>query len=157
MSRRQLDLPDGAAAETDSAAPLLSLYADTPEAYARYVVERREATNPTTRENKLALGAKVFEKKGCNACHTIDGTPRVGVSMAGLWGSTVELVDGSMHDVDAKFIERSLVDPQTYRRKGFSPAMPSYEGQLRPGEVVALVMYIEQLADVKARGSIDPN
>jgi cytochrome c oxidase subunit 2 len=129
--------------------PTQPLYAEAPDAYARYVADRREATNPTTREGKIALGNKVAERKGCVACHTVDGSVRIGVSLAGLWGREVELVDGSKHTVDAAFIERSLYEPAKYLRKGYPPSMPSYEGQLKKAEIAALVALIESLADVK--------
>ena len=125
----------------------LPLYAETPEAYAAYVAKKREEINPTTREGKLALGQKVYEHKGCNSCHTIDGSPRVGVSLARLWGTRVKLSDGSTRVVDAAFIEGALKTPQAYTREGYPPSMPSYDGQLKPHELKALVVFIELLAN----------
>ncbi len=102
-----------------------------------------------TSDERVAAGKQLFEGMGCNACHTVDGTPRVGSTMAGLWGTTVELLDGSKRVVDATFIANVLREPQVYRRNGSPTVMPSYDGRLLADDVASLVAYIESLASVK--------
>ena len=38
-------------------------------------------------------GAQLFQEKGCMACHSMDGTPRVGPSLKGLFGKTGHCLD----------------------------------------------------------------
>jgi cytochrome c553 len=124
------------------------------------------APNPGTRElrvvsesdyaaylRELGLGAglvkrgeALFDQHGCSACHSVDGTPKVGSTMAGLWGEEVTLIDGSTFTVDATFIKRALVEPQRFVRPGFpAGAMPSYEGQLSASDMDAIAAYIASL------------
>jgi cytochrome c oxidase subunit 2 len=124
----------------------LPIHAETAEAYEAYVAALRDAPYTATPAGRIELGKKLFDRKGCIACHSTDGTPRVGVSMTGLWGTTIELVDGTTVAVDARFIERALNEPQVYRRKGSQPVMPSFAGQIRAHELTALTAYIESLA-----------
>src|SRR5579862_3702795 len=53
-----------------------------------------------------------WERKGCNSCHTIDGTSSKGPTWKGLWGSTVELEGGSKVMVDEAYIRESENFPQ---------------------------------------------
>jgi cytochrome c oxidase subunit II len=107
------------------------------------------ANDPDDPANQLTLGRKLYEKKGCSACHTIDGSVRVGPSWKGIWGTKVTLADGSTAHVDAAYVKRSIIEPQAFARPGYPPAMPSFDGQLREGELDALVAFIASLADPK--------
>jgi cytochrome c oxidase subunit II len=95
--------------------------------------------------NRLALGAKLYQRKGCVSCHTIDGSPRVGPSWQGIWGSEAKLSDGSTRTVDADYVKESVLHPQAFARPGYPPVMPSFEGQIRDQELAALIAYIESL------------
>ncbi len=99
--------------------------------------------------NRIAFGKKVYGNKGCMACHTLDGSPRIGPSWAGIWGTQVTLADGSTRLVDAAYVKASIMTPQAFARPMFPPSMPSFEGQLRDRELDALVELIESLRDVK--------
>jgi cytochrome c oxidase subunit 2 len=123
----------------------MPIFAHSPGEYVKYQRWQDEQTRPKTHEGRVRLGKYVYEKKGCNACHTDDGSPRVGVSFAGLWGRQVTLVDGSTHTVDDQFVRDSLVNPRVFRQPGYQDAMPSFEGYLRPEEMSAVASYIESL------------
>jgi cytochrome c oxidase subunit II len=116
-----------------------------PDAYAAYQAAHREAVQPTTRDGRIALAKKLVDLKGCTACHTVDGSPRVGPSLFGLWGTTVALADGRTRVVDAGYVETSLKTPTALHRPDYPPSMPSYDGQLKPWEIDAIVIYIESL------------
>ena len=116
-----------------------------PDAYAAFEKTTRHALNPTTREGKIELGKKLYEKKGCVACHSIDGSPRVGPSWAHIWGTSVAAADGTTRTIDADFVRESVLHPTAFAAAGFPPSMPSFEGQLKPAELEALVTYIESL------------
>lgn len=114
--------------------------------YQAHLVAVREAARPTTREGKIALGAKLRERKGCVACHTVDGAARVGPSWSGIWGTKVTLADGSTRVVDAEYVRQSILTPTAFARPGFPPSMPAFEGQLTDIEIEALTEYIASLA-----------
>jgi mono/diheme cytochrome c family protein len=117
------------------------LVAETPQDFATYVADLRALGDGST----AADGARFFTSNGCNACHSVDGSPRVGASMANIWGTTVELESGQTRVVDDAFVRDSLIKPMEVIRKGFPPSMPSYEGHLRDNQIVALTRYIESL------------
>jgi cytochrome c oxidase subunit 2 len=94
---------------------------------------------------EVALGRKLYNDKSCNACHTVDGTPRVGPTWASIWGTRVQGQDGSTRTVDDAFVRESIVTPQAFVAAGFKPVMPSFEGQLKPRELDSLVAYIRSL------------
>lgn len=107
------------------------------------------ANTPTVPANLIALGRRLYEQKGCVACHTLDGTPRIGPSWAGIWGTLVTTADGQARRVDEAYIKASIRDPQAFARPGFPPAMPTFDGQLDERKLAALVALIASLADVK--------
>src|SRR5262249_18224043 len=49
---------------------------------------------PAQMLNLVRLGRDAAAKHGCLRCHTLDGTPHIGPTWAGLYGSTVRLEDG---------------------------------------------------------------
>ncbi len=135
-------ITDEARAQQNPVKPLVAMSAAD---YAAMI----DANNPNDPVNQLALGKRLYEKKGCVSCHTIDGSPRVGPSWAGIWGTQVTLADGSTATVDADYVKRSIVTPQAFQRPGFPPSMPSFEGQVTASELDALVAFIASLKDVK--------
>lgn len=107
--------------------------------------------SPVARSPSIEAGAKIFVEQGCIACHSIDGTPKIGSTMADLWGETVTLLDGTTHVVDAAYIRSALVEPSRYVRPGFpTGAMPSYVGQLTDEDMDALAAYIQSLDDASS-------
>ena len=94
-------------------------------------------------------GRALADAKGCVACHTIDGGPRVGPTWKGLYGKTESLRDGSTAQVDEKFLRDFIRDPQARGIKGFAPVMPKIE--LSDDELAALVAYIQTLGGPPAQ------
>jgi mono/diheme cytochrome c family protein len=120
---------------------------------ADYAVNRaayREAVAPTTPEGKLALGNKVFEKKGCNACHAADGGKRVAGAWAGLWGQQVTLASGASRMIDAEYVKQATLTPTAMARSGQPPVMPAYEGQIAATELDAVETYVESIMKLPA-------
>jgi cytochrome c oxidase subunit 2 len=105
------------------------------------------AATATDTDNRslLELGRDVFDAKGCVACHTVDGSPRIGPSMKGAWGTDVVLGDGITLRFDADYVRSSLSDPQAQARAGYPPAMPTYGTQLSKREIDALIVFLESL------------
>jgi len=113
-----------------------------PGGYERYLADK--AAQSTKLPPDL-LGKLLYEKKGCNACHTIDGTARVGPTFQHDFGTMVPLSDGTQVKMDENYIRESLMYPQARSRPGFPPSMPSFEGQLKPQEIEGIIAYIKSL------------
>jgi cytochrome c oxidase subunit 2 len=93
-------------------------------------------------------GAKLFQEKGCGACHSVDGSPKIGPTLKGVSGHRVTVVTGGKEReivADDAYLRRSLLDPAADVVKGFPPIMPSQKGQLSDAEIDALVEYLKTL------------
>jgi cytochrome c oxidase subunit 2 len=93
-------------------------------------------------------GAGLVQTKGCAACHSTDGSPRIGPSFKGLFGKKETVMhDGKERqlNVDEAFIREKILQPEINRIKGFPPIMPSQRGQLTDEEIDAIVDYLKSL------------
>jgi cytochrome c oxidase subunit 2 len=91
-------------------------------------------------------GYKLYQEKGCVACHSIDGSPRVGPSFKGLFGKTEKVIaagEGQTVVADDTFIRNYIKDPNVVRVEGYPPIMPKIS--LTDEELTALVDYIKSL------------
>jgi cytochrome c oxidase subunit 2 len=113
-----------------------------PGGYERYLADKAAVSFTLPPEQ---LGKLLYEKKGCNACHTLDGTPRVGPSWKGVFGTMVPLADGSQVKMDENYITESVLFPQAKSRPGYPPSMPSFQGQLKEREIEGIIAYIKSL------------
>jgi cytochrome c oxidase subunit 2 len=94
-------------------------------------------------EAMVAQGQGLAQSKGCTACHSVDGSARVGPSWKGLYGKTETMKDGSTAHVDDAYLRAFIRDPQARGVLGFPPVMPRIE--LSDDELAALVAYIQSL------------
>jgi len=91
-------------------------------------------------------GDKLLQNKGCTACHSIDGTAKVGPTFKGLYGHTMTVITaGQERDIvaDEEYIKRSIKDPQADLVKGFPPIMPVL--QLSDKEINEILEYLKKL------------
>jgi cytochrome c oxidase subunit II len=114
-----------------------------PGGYERYLADKAALSLNMPPEQ---LGKILYEKKGCNACHTVDGTARVGPSFFHDYGTTVPLSDGTQVKMDENYIRESLMFPQAKARPGYPPSMPSFDGQLKPKEIEGIIAYLKSLS-----------
>ena len=91
----------------------------------------------------VQAGHAVADDKGCLACHSTDGAPGVGPSFKGLYGTTVQLTDGSSRIVDDAFIRAMIQHPNANAVTGFDPVMP--ELALTDDEIEQVTAYIKEL------------
>ena len=61
-------------------------------------------------------GKNIYTKKGCNACHSIDGTDMVGPTWKNLYGAKREFTDGTNAIADEKYLKESIL----YRKERLS-------------------------------------
>lgn len=92
--------------------------------------------------------AALLSVKGCLACHTTDGTPKIGPTLKGMFGKKEIVVrDGKEREivVDEAFIKQTLLQPELDRVKGYPPIMPSQKGLLTDKEVDDIIEYLKDL------------
>jgi cytochrome c oxidase subunit 2 len=93
-------------------------------------------------------GTKLFTEKGCFACHSVDGSPKVGPTLKGVFGHRVAVLTGGKERevaADEAYLRKSLIDPGADIVKGFPPIMPPQKGVLSDAEIDALVEYLKTL------------
>lgn len=89
-------------------------------------------------------GERLFASMGCNACHSGNATAR-GPNLAGVYGSKLTLTDGSKIVVDDAYLRDAILNPSQHVTAGYSPIMPTYQGQISEDGLIDLVEYIKQL------------
>lgn len=118
-----------------NAAPASTSSAAVPETAAAAV-----PADPAVRGEALA------KEYACTACHATDDTKVVGPGWGGLYGSTVELADGSSVTADDAYLAESITAPDAKIVAGFPPGMmQSYDTMLSTDDVNAIVAYIRTL------------
>ncbi|MFH1184413.1 MAG: cytochrome c oxidase subunit II [Chloroflexota bacterium] len=89
-------------------------------------------------------GKALVSQNGCLACHSVDGTALSGPTWRGLYGSNVELSDGSTVVADVTYLIASIEDPGAQVALGFQPGiMPQYS--LTEAQVNDIVSYLQTL------------
>jgi cytochrome c oxidase subunit 2 len=104
-------------------------------------------------ERKLASmkpsdrGQEIYNKQ-CVACHSVDGTPRVGPSWLKLVGKEGKFVGGGAYKADENYIREAILYPQASTVAGYEAAanaMPSYKGQLSDEDITSIIAFMKTL------------
>ncbi len=103
-----------------------------------------------------AMGQRVAASAGCQRCHTVDGTPHIGPTWAGLFGAKIPLAGGGTQIADEAYLTSSMMDPAAQIHLGFQDVMPSYQGLLTAPQIGAIVEYIRSLRDSPRRVGPEP-
>lgn len=98
----------------------------------------------------VALGQKVYGEKGCDACHSVDGSAGIGPSLVGLYGKVEKLVGGATVKVDDNYLRESIVKPGAKVVAGYDDVMPPIP--LEEREMLAVIAYLQQLGAAKDQG-----
>lgn len=110
----------------------------TPDDYTKW-------TQESTSGMSLAQnGERLFASMGCNACHSGAASAR-GPNLAGVYGSKLQLANGSQVLVNEAFLRDSILNPSQHVTAGFAPIMPTYQGQISEDGLIDLVEYIKVL------------
>ncbi len=102
---------------------------------------------PTTgggSSSDAAAGKEVARDRGCASCHSSSGAKGTGPTWKGLYGSEVQLSDGTTVTADETYIKESITDPGEKLVKGYGNLMPHFN--LSQTEINQLVAYIQSLA-----------
>ncbi len=89
-------------------------------------------------------GRMLAQTRGCQACHSADGSRGVGPTWQGLFGSARSLADGRTVRADEAYLAQSIRDPAAAIVQGYPPVMPP--ANLDDAEIAALITYIRSLA-----------
>lgn len=110
----------------------------TPEDYQKW-------TQQSTSGMSLAQnGERLFSSLGCNACHNGTAAAR-GPNLAGVYGSKLQLANGSEVQVNEAYLRDSILNPSQHVTAGYAPIMPTYQGQVSEDGLIDLVEYIKTL------------
>lgn len=97
-------------------------------------------------------GEKLFAQLACNSCHLASGQGR-GPRLQGLFGSQVELADGSKIVANEDYIRESILNPRARVVAGFQPIMPTFQGLVSEEQLLQLVAYIHSLGPEERSGA----
>lgn len=99
-------------------------------------------------EDLARRGERLAKTKGCIACHSLDGTERVGPTFKGLFGRRTTVIENGQEvelEADEEYVERAITRPNSEIVKGYKPLMPSQEGKMDEDELKALIEYLKTL------------
>jgi cytochrome c oxidase subunit II len=93
-------------------------------------------------------GAELYQQYACSTCHDTGRGP----SFIGLYGSSVKLNNGQTVRADDAYIRESIFNPSTKIVAGYTPIMPTFQGQLGEEQILQLSAYIKSLAKREGEG-----
>lgn len=96
-------------------------------------------------ETLAQVGERVFAEKGCSACHSVDGSPGVGPSLKGIWGTDRKLADGKSVRADENYVRESIVKPGARISAGYDDVMPPIP--LDDREIQGVITYLQGLKE----------
>lgn len=96
-------------------------------------------------ETRADIGRRTAIAANCASCHGTDGQGGVGPGWVGLFGSEVELEDGSTVLADEAYLVRAILEPDAEIRPGWDVRMPT--NALTEAEALDIVAFIETLTD----------
>ena len=112
--------------------------------FKKWVEEQAEGPS----DDPIERGELWYQQYGCLACHSIDGSERIGPTWAGLFGAEEALTDGTTIVVDDDYLIESIVDPQAVIVQGYENViMPPTGDSLTDEQIQDLVKFIESLAE----------
>lgn len=88
-------------------------------------------------------GRALMRSNGCASCHGANGQGGVGPALEGVYGSEVELDDGTTVIAERDYLHESIVDPDAKRVDGYRLKMPT--NNLTDDEVERIVDYIVEI------------
>ena len=98
----------------------------------------------------VEVGELLYNRQGCKACHSLDGSKLVGPSLKDVYGHEFLLTDGRTVLADDAFIKESILEPNATVIDGYQPVMTPYAGILGDREIEAIIEFLKTISD---RGS----
>src|SRR5262245_1569004 len=95
-------------------------------------------------ESPTAAGAKLFTTLACNTCHMEENRGR-GPTLVGVFGKPVTLDNETTVTANEAYVRESILTPQAKVVKGYTPIMPSFQGQVSEEQILQLMAYIKSI------------
>ncbi len=92
------------------------------------------------------VGELLYNKQGCKACHSLDGSKLVGPSFKDLYGNTFDTKEGVRIVADDAYIKESILTPNVSVIAGFEPVMTPYAGKLDDKEIEAITAWLKSMS-----------
>lgn len=141
---------------TNHAAMLAQLRVLPEAEYERWLADDSEALR-MARMKPSDVGKELFVKKGCNACHSLDGSRLVGPSFLKLMGRSEKMIDGTELTVEENYLKESILNPNAKIVETFAPnLMPAFAGQLSDDEVHGLIEFIKTIDGSQSAAPVAP-
>ncbi|MBU2500027.1 c-type cytochrome [bacterium] len=106
----------------------------------------RRVSDIFTGRTLAEAGELLYNREGCKACHTTDGTRLVGPSFKDVYGFEFPTRDGKTVLVDDAYIKESILTPNVSVVAGYEPVMTPYEGKLGDKEIEAITAWLKTLS-----------
>ncbi|HET7143453.1 MAG TPA: cytochrome c oxidase subunit II [Anaerolineales bacterium] len=115
---------------------------DTRADYDAWIGEQRAIA--IANQTPEGQGKVLTVKNGCIGCHSLDGAKLTGPTWFNLFGSPVELANGTTVIADEAYISESILEPTSKEVVGYSPSvMPPYT--LTEEEIANIIAYFKTL------------
>jgi cytochrome c oxidase subunit 2 len=105
-----------------------------------------KASNFLETMSPVEAGQKLFQVRGCQQCHSVDGTAKTGPTMLGIFGRSEAMADGTTIVADENYIRESILEPMAKVVAGYEPVMPTYQGRIKDEEITAIIEYFKSLS-----------
>lgn len=117
-----------------------------PDDYERWLAGKSAAAAGAGQQVQTPAqqGEQLFQQNGCASCHQASGAG-IGPSLNGLFGSQVQLEDGTTVTADETYLRESILQPAAKIVKGYQNVMPSFQGRVTDEQLIALIAYIKSL------------
>ena len=92
------------------------------------------------------VGELLYTRKGCVACHSLDGSKRVGPTFLELYGHEFETREGVRVTADDAYIKQSILEPNASIVAGYEPVMTPYAGQITDREIEAITAWLKTMS-----------
>jgi cytochrome c oxidase subunit II len=110
---------------------------------AAFYLRRNEISGAGDTNPEQIAGMLLAVEKGCNACHSFDGSAGIGPSWKGTYGTLRLMTDGSQRVADDAYIRESMLAPAAAVVADFQNIMVPAE--LSEAEIAQLILLIRNL------------
>jgi cytochrome c oxidase subunit II len=102
--------------------------------------------NSQVSDDPVERGQQFAQQSGCFACHSVDGSPMLGPTWLGIFGTEREMQDGTVVVADEQYLFDSIRHPGDMVVAGFANVMPpNIADNLTDEQVTDIILFIESL------------